>query len=507
MPNCPLAAPGPSLRSDLPSAVHTAEQVRAMDRHAIEQLHIPAYTLMMRAGVAALRVLREYWPNAQRLLILCGPGNNAGDGYVLARMARAQGMQVHVVALSAPEQLKCEALQAWQDFTAAGGMQHSWEPQCLEHAEVVVDAIFGTGLSRPLREEFAAPVRALNASGLPVLALDIPSGLHADDGRVLGCAVRAECTLSFVGLKLGYYLGEGPDYLGQLHFDALGVSRTPVTAAVARRIDIADLAQQLPPRRRSAHKGHHGHVLVVGGGPGMGGAVRLAGEAALRVGAGLVTVATSAANVMAINAARPELMCHGVDTAAALERLMMRAEVIAIGPGLGTDSWAGALLEKILTWEGLLVLDADALNLLAQQPRWRSDWILTPHPAEASRLLGISTEQVQNDRLRSAQALSERYGGTVVLKGANSVVFEVGEVPWLCDRGNPGMATAGMGDVLTGVVAGIAAQLAEPKAAARLGVMAHALAGDLAAAELGQRGLLAGDVIQRLPACVNLPCR
>jgi NAD(P)H-hydrate epimerase len=485
--------------------VHTAEQVRAMDRYAIEQLRIPAYTLMSRAGVAALRVLRECWPGAHRVLILCGPGNNGGDGYVLARLVRAQGARVHVVALSDPAQLKGEARQAWQDFTAAGGVQHRWDSQCLAGADVAVDAIFGTGLTRPLREEFATPIRELNASGVPVFALDIPSGLHSDNGHVLGCAVRALCTLSFVGLKLGYYLGEGPDHLGRLYFDALGVPETPTLVTAARRIETAAIARLLPPRHRSAHKGNHGHVLVIGGGPGMGGAVRLAGEAALRVGAGLVTVATCTANVAAINAARPELMCHGVDTAEALERLMLRTDVIAIGPGLGTDAWARTLLAKALSWQGPLVLDADALNLLAQQPSRRGDWILTPHPGESARLLGISTQEVQHDRLRAAHDLIERYGGTVVLKGANSVVLEAGELPWLCDRGNPGMGTAGMGDVLTGVVAGIAAQVTDSKAAARIGVLVHAQAGDHAAANLGQRGLLASDVIRYLPACVNLP--
>jgi NAD(P)H-hydrate epimerase len=385
-------------------------------------------------------------------------------------------------------------------------VHHGWDSQCLAGADVVVDAIFGTGLSRPLREEFATPIRELNASGLPVFALDIPSGLHSDDGRVLGCAVRAQCTLSFVGLKLGSYMGEGPDHLGRLYFDALGVPQIPTIATAAWRIDTAAIARLLPPRHRSAHKGNHGHVLVIGGGPGMGGAVRLAGEAALRVGAGLVTVATHATNVAAINAARPELMCHGADTAEALEPLMLRSDVIAIGPGLGTDAWARALLAKALTWQGSLVVDADALNLLAQQPSRREDWILTPHPGEAARLLGTSTQEVQNDRLRAAHDLSERYGGTVVLKGANSVVLHAGEeVPWLCDRGNPGMGTAGMGDVLTGVVAGVAAQLTDSKAAARVGVLVHAHAGDLAAAKLGQRGLLASDVISCLPACVNLP--
>lgn len=502
--------------SALPIAVHTAEQVRAMDRYAIEQLRIPAYTLMTRAGAAALRVLRTAWPKAQRVVILCGPGNNGGDGYVLARLARAQGMQVQVVALSDPAQLEGEAAQAWQDFVATGGTHSAWAGHCLEHADVLVDAIFGTGLSRPLSAAFAAPIGALNDSGLPVLALDVPSGLHSDDGRVLGCAVRAAHTLSFVGLKLGCYLGEGPDHVGSLHFDGLGVPEISAIDAVARRIDAADVAKLLPPRRRSAHKGEHGHVLVVGGGAGMGGAVRLAGEAALRVGAGLVTVATHSANVAAINAARPELMCHGVDNAQALERLIMRADVIAIGPGLGTDAWARTLLDRVSSTAHPLVVDADALNLLAQQPARRADWILTPHPGEAARLLVASTLEVQRDRLAAVHGICERYGGTVVLKGANTLVLEEGMpgaagLPWLCDGGNPGMGTAGMGDVLTGVIAGLAGQLlhspgADIKAAARVGVLVHAQAGDLAAAMLGQRGLLASDVLARLPACVNPPC-
>lgn len=495
--------PAVSHLDELPVAVHTAEQVRAMDRYAIEQLHIPAYTLMTRAGAAALRVLRQCWPDAHQVLVLCGPGNNGGDGYVLARLARAQGLQVKVMALSDPAQLKAEAAQAWRDFSAAGGICHAWDPRELAAADVVVDAIFGTGLSRPLHADLIETIRMLNASAIPVLALDIPSGLHSDDGRVLGAAVQARCTLSFVGLKLGYFLGAGPDHVGRLCFDSLGLPPITVVGTAGALIGPGEIARVLRPRARSGHKGDHGHVLIVGGGPGMGGAVRLTGEAALRVGAGLVTVATHLPNVAAINAARPELMCHGVDNAEALARLMMRADVLAIGPGLGMDAWARALLDQALTFEGPLVLDADALNLLAQQPARRSGWVLTPHPGEAARLLGISTQDVQRDRLGAARALVERYGGIVVLKGANTVVLGEGGVPWLCNRGNPGMGTAGMGDVLTGVVAGIAAQDPSNSSAARVGVLVHALAGDLAAQALGERGLMASDVLARLSACVN----
>jgi ADP-dependent NAD(P)H-hydrate dehydratase / NAD(P)H-hydrate epimerase len=499
-------------KGSLPVDVHTAAQVRAIDQHAIEQLHIPAYTLMTRAGTAALRLLQKRWPAAQCVLILCGPGNNGGDGYVLARSAREQGFAVEVVTLSEPAQLRGEARQAWQDWLAAGGSTRPWSRDCWTQADVVVDAIFGTGLSRPIAEHFVTAIVELNASGKPILALDIPSGLDADTGQVLAAAIRATCTLSLVGLKLGYYLGEGPDHIGQLCFDPLGVSAPTSIACGARRLDSRLLAGALPQRKRSAHKGSHGHVLIIGGAVGMGGAVRLGGEAALRVGAGLVTVATQPPNVAAINAARPELMCHGVQDVHELDHLMARADVIAIGPGLGTDAWARGLFDRVLGWKRTLILDADALNFLAQQPfasaatSERSNWILTPHPGEAARLLGVTTVEVQSHRLQSASALQDRYGGTVILKGANTLIVRHGELPWICDRGNPGMGTAGMGDVLTGVVAGIAAQVQVSDIAARVAVLVHAMAGDEAAASIGERGLLAGDLIARLPACVNPAC-
>jgi NAD(P)H-hydrate epimerase len=236
----------------------------------------------------------------------------------------------------------------------------------------------------------------------------------------------------------------------------------------------------------------------------MAGAARLAGEACLRSGAGLVTVATRAAHALAINAARPELMCHGVEDARALQPLLERARVVAIGPGLGQDAWARALLDTVFACERPLVLDADALNLLAGSPRRRDDWILTPHPGEAARLLGLDTGVVQGDRLGALARLSERYGGVIVLKGAGTLIGRAGEIPALCDRGNPGMASAGMGDVLTGTIAGLRAQTRNAWDAARVGVLAHALAGD-AAAQGGERGVIAGDVIARLPSCLNPP--
>jgi NAD(P)H-hydrate epimerase len=478
--------------------------VRALDRHAIDDLQIPSYTLMTRAGEAALGALRSCWPSAQRLAVVCGPGNNGGDGYVLARLARARRLEVVAVGLHESGRLQGDALRAHDEFVAAGGTVVDWQPQCLRGADVIVDAIFGVGLSRPVAGVAAQAIAAINQSDLPVLALDIPSGLHADTGEVLGVAVRAARTLAFIGLKLGFYLGEGPNCTGVVMFDPLelpaqALSHVDVAATL---IDEPAVAELLPPRRRTAHKGQQGSVLVIGGNIGMAGAARMAGEAALRAGAGLVTVATRNENVSAIVGARPELMCRGVTSAEEVAALIGRADVIALGPGLGQDEWAKTMFDAVLRSERRTVIDADALNLLANSPQRNPHWILTPHPGEAGRLLGKSAAEVQRDRLGAARAIALRYGCTVVLKGAGTLVVTDKACPAICDRGNPGMASAGMGDVLTGVIAGILAQSPDLAAAARVGVLVHALAGDMAARR-GERGLLATDLLTYLPTCVN----
>jgi len=483
-------------------ALYTAEQVRELDRRAIHELGIPGYELMTRAGHATLDALRALWPSTKSLAVLCGPGNNGGDGYVVARVARAQGMRVNVVATGDPQQMGGDARHAYEDFTAAGGRCQAWSTQALD-ADVVVDAIFGTGLARGLTADAAAIVHAANACGRPIVAVDIPSGLHADTGAVLGAAARANLTVTFIGRKVGCYLGAGPEHVGRLVCDDLDVPRETyaLQSPIARLLGDDDVAAALPRRPRAAHKGSHGHVLVIGGGPGMPGAARLAGEAALRAGAGLVTVAVHPENTGTV-AARPELMCVAARSAQDLSGALARASVVAIGPGLGQGDWGRSICAAALDSDLPLVVDADALNLLAAAPRRNDRWVLTPHPGEAARLLAVTGAAVQADRMAAVRALQERLGGHVVLKGAGSIVQSPGDVPRICDRGNPGMATGGMGDVLTGVIAGIAAQCGDLALAARAGVYVHAQAGDLAARR-GERGLLAGDVIEQVRACVN----
>lgn len=488
----------------LPLAVHTAAQVRALDRHAIDDLQIPSYTLMTQAGEAAAVALRSCWPSKQRIAVVCGPGNNGGDGYVLARLAQSMRIDVTVVSLSDTAQLRGDAKRAHDEFVATGGAVQPWTDGCLANAEVIVDAIFGTGLSRMLDAVMIERINAINERGLPILSLDIPSGLDSDTGAVWGAAIAAERTLSFIGLKLGFYLGDGPNHTGIVLFDDLDLppGATDFVPPSAFRIDEDFVAQLLPRRRRTAHKGQQGSVLVIGGGIGMAGAARMAGEAALRAGAGLVTVATWPENVASITASRPELMCRGVEGASDLAAMMERADVLAIGPGLGQNDWSRALLDITLESNKPTVIDADALNLLAHAPCSDANWILTPHPGEAGRLLGISTAEVQSNRLQSARELAKKFGGTVVLKGAGTLVVTGDSLPYICDQGNPGMASPGMGDVLTGVIAGLAAQTADLPGAARAGVLVHAMAGDMAARR-GERGLLATDLFGYLPTCVN----
>jgi hydroxyethylthiazole kinase-like uncharacterized protein yjeF len=490
----------------LPIALYSTAQVRALDAYAIETLGIPGYTLMKRAGESALRALRSRWPMAHRVVVVCGGGNNGGDGYVLARFAQAAGLTVTVAAASVPEHLHGDARRAYEDLRISDGRVLPFAPALLSQGEVIVDALLGTGLRDGVRADTARVIHAINAAERPVLALDVPSGLDSDAGVALGETVRADVTITFVGLKTGLFVGDGPQYGGAIVFDDLELAAPPTSQFAPRltRIVEAEIHQALPRRARAANKGDFGRVLIVGSGSGMPGAVRLAGEACLRAGAGLTTVAVAPENVAAIAAGRPELICVALTGEAALADALARADVVAIGPGLGRSAWARSALQMVLGAGKPLVVDADALNLLAEQGAApREDWILTPHPGEAGRLLGVSAGEIQRERLASLGRLIERYRGTVVLKGAGTLVGAAGRTPGLCERGNPGMASGGMGDVLTGAIAGILAQCRDPWAAARVGVLVHAMAGD-AAARGGERGLLAGDVARELHHFVNL---
>jgi len=490
-------------KPQLPAMLYRAEQIRAMDRYAIDQLGIPGIELMRRAGMAAFAALRTHWPAVRTLSVVCGSGNNGGDGYVMAHRALEEGLDVRVYAVAPLSTLRGDALLACQDYQAAGGTIIEFVPAAFEGAEVVVDALLGTGLDREVLGLYAEVIRAINRFDGGVIALDIPSGLHADSGCVMGVAVRAAVTVTFIGLKQGLFTGEGLEHCGEVVFDDLDTPAAVHHCVAPTALLMPRWQRGLPRRICSAHKGHFGHVLVVGGEAGFSGAARLAAEAAARVGAGLVSIATRSGHATLMNLARPELMCHGVETPAELHPLLVRASVVAMGPGLGQSAWAGMLFAEVLASGRPLVVDADALNLLARNPMRRNDWILTPHPGEAARLLQTTSTAIQRDRFAAITALVERFGGTVVLKGSGTLVLsEAGLPPAVCPLGNPGMASGGMGDVLTGVIAGLLAQGLQPAEAAATGARLHGAAGDLAATD-GERGLLAADLMGPLRLLVN----
>ncbi|MEO8998374.1 MAG: NAD(P)H-hydrate dehydratase [Rhodanobacter sp.] len=480
--------------------LHTVEQLRVMEGAALAELGISGHELMRRAASAALNSLRRHWPQLRQICIHCGPGNNGGDGFLLGVLAREAGLQVELVALSATAQGDAAlARAAWE---AGSGKVQLWDTDgALPAAELHVDALYGIGLNRAPGPAVARLIAQINHRGRPVLALDVPSGLNADSGDCPGVAIRADVTVIFIAGKRGLHTGRAADHVGVLELATLGVpdsvyANTPPDARLL-------VAEVLPPRARYANKGDNGHVLVIGGEHGMAGAARLAGESALRAGAGLVSVATRAEHISALNAARPELMAHAVDGPQALAPLLERASVLALGPGLGQAAWGHALWLTALDTNKPLVLDADGLNLLAREPRqFTVPVVMTPHPGEAARLLGVSTREIERDRFAAARGLAKRYAAIVVLKGAGSLIADPDGRLDVCPWGNPGMASGGMGDLLTGIVAALLAQGCSAWQAACLGVGLHARAGDRAAQQ-GERGILASDLLAPLRVLGN----
>jgi ADP-dependent NAD(P)H-hydrate dehydratase / NAD(P)H-hydrate epimerase len=493
---------------EFPQMLHDAAGVRELDRRAIEEAGIAGETLMIRAGEAAFRRLQSHWPDCRQPAIVCGAGNNGGDGYVVALLALRAGLHPQVYATLAPAELKGDA-RTMADRALADGVPvtvlSQTRPDFSDH-DLIVDGLLGTGLSGPVRPGQSVLIDTINRAGLPVLALDIPSGLSADTGAELGIAVRADVTVTFVGMKRGLLTGAGPALCGELYFDDLAIPPAIAASLSAdcRRVLLADLPAVLPRRRRDAHKGDHGHVLIVGGDHGYAGAVLLAAEAAARSGAGLTSVATRAAHVAALVSRRPEIMVRAAEQAADLEPLLQRASVVVCGPGLGQDDWGLSLLGKVLRSGLPMVLDADALNLIARhQLQWSSPAVLTPHPGEAARLLGSDSATLQADRFAAVRALTQRYQAAVLLKGPGTLIAAGDGPVALVNAGNPGMASGGMGDVLSGVIGALLGQGLNGYDAARFGALVHALAADRAVLHQGERGLLAADLMPHLRRLLN----
>jgi NAD(P)H-hydrate epimerase len=488
--------------------LYSVDQVRELDRVAIQDRGIPGIKLMKRAGQAVFSALLRKWPSPSKITVYCGSGNNGGDGYIVAALAKGRGIAVEVVQVAPVAKLSGDARRAYE-FAVDEGVAMTALPENIQSVPVpdngvIVDALLGTGLTGEVREPFAQVIDAINLSGLPVVAVDIPSGVCGDSGHIFGRALRCQMTVTFIGRKRGLYTGSAPAYCGEKLFDDLAVPKDIYAAlsAPSRLLDWKRLSARLPGRAADAHKGLFGHVLCVGGDHGVGGAVAMAAEAALRTGAGLVSVATRPEHVSALIVRCPEIMAVGVGSGQELEPLLEKASVLVIGPGLGRSPWSEQLLQKALASGLPMVLDADGLNMLSEGRIGGgadlSRTVMTPHPGEAARLLRVDNSDIQRDRFAAVTALQQKFAATVLLKGAGTLIAAGEDVVSVCPYGNPGMAVGGMGDVLSGVIGALLAQGLPPREAAESGACLHGLAADDDVAASGQIGLCATDLMPLL---------
>lgn len=493
----------------LPDKLYTVDSIVQLEQIAINQFGISGYTLMQRAGEAIFSVIQEKYPQCKNILLLCGAGNNAGDGYVVARLAKQAGYQVCVVSLIDTAMLTGEASLAYRDWLTIGNNEAT-DTAFINSADIIVDALLGTGLKRDVSGEWGQWIKAVNNSIKPVISVDIPSGLIADTGVIAGHAVEADVSLSFIGLKQGMFTAQAKDVCGEILFNDLGVPgsaylQVDCEAHLLKEINYA----LLPKRKASSNKGCFGHVLIVGANVGMPGAVILSAKAALRTGAGLVTIITVSENLAAISCAVPEAMIKICDVDSMAEvfttALLNSVTHIAIGMGLGQDGWSLAVLHYCISVNKPMLIDADALNLIAQNKvEMHAALVITPHPGEAARLLSqkvsLNSADIQHNRFDAVKKLQRLFNNSencvVVLKGSGTLVFD-GEVLTVCSKGNAAMAAPGMGDVLSGIISALLAQGINTSDAVQLGVCLHAAAAEFAI-KGKTRGLLASDVVHAL---------
>lgn len=485
--------------------LYTNSQIRELEALVISEEVDTEDGLMEKAGCAAFNKLNDTWPDARRIAIICGKGNNAGDGFVVARLAKEAGYDVMVYTICDVTEYRGAALAACNKAYDLGVPFTLYQSEMCFCADVIVDGLLGSGLNGEVKEPFSTCIEAINAAGAPVFALDVPSGIDVDTGSLLGVAVQAQVTMTFIGYKQGLFTHSARAMCGEVFLDDLSIPKELIAKAEhsGELLTWDDIKPLLPRRARDAYKGDYGHVCVIGGDYGMGGAVRMAAEAAMRIGAGLVTVATRPEHISVVSGMRPEAMCHRCCNGDDLRDILERCTTIVIGPGLGKTEWAQELLSVVLESELPKVLDADALNILSDAPRPCDNWVLTPHPGEAARLLHCGTGDVQNNRFVAARELQHQYDGVIVLKGSGTIIDGPSDIPYVCSAGNPGMATGGMGDILSGMIGGLLAQGLELERAAEAGVFIHAKAADKAAQAQGERGLLATDVLHYLPELIN----
>lgn len=495
--------------SSLSQKVFLAQQVRQHEEEAAETCGYHMDMLMQRAGQGIFRHLKANFPYAHNVLVIVGAGNNAGDGYVVATLAKSFGWQVTVAALNPDKTLSGDAHTAQDAWFKEGGSIKHWQEVEFASYDVIVDGILGTGLTGQVRDDARELINAVNDASLPVLSIDVPSGLNADTGVPLGVSIKADCTVTVVAQKAGLLTGQGKSYCGKLIYDDLDIAEAfnAIATPIACKVSYVDLPE-LGKREPNAHKGHFGRLLTVGANSGMPGSLRLTSEAALRTGAALVRAYCHTDSRLPISMGRPELMIASEQ----LDKQLDWSSCLAIGPGLGTDKWATDVFSQLMAHlesnQKACVIDADGLNLLADSSRSSRTLlstklsVITPHPGEAARLLHCSVSDIENDRLNAAQTLAKKYNAVAVLKGAGTIISN-GEQSWICADGNPGMATAGMGDTLTGIIGGFISQGMSATQGAIYGVCLHAHAADNLAQQYGQRGMLASDLFEPLRELVN----
>lgn len=491
------------LSTSIPQHAYDAEMVKNNEGIIAEQKGLSLYQLMELAGKSAFELFEQQWPSARTILIVCGSGNNAGDGFVFARLARQLGFHIYVHTLANIDEYQGDAAIACEHFIDSGGSFHKINEIDFKRVDVIVDAILGTGVVGDVRENYAYMINFINKLQQPILSLDLPSGLQADTGQVLGCCIVAEISVTFIAVKKGMLTGQAKAYCGDIYLAGLGIQQH-FSEAISSSVYLNSEQYLTPLAKRSpvSHKGHSGRVLVVAGNKGMPGAARLASEAVLRCGAGLVSLVCHQDSQVIVAATRPELML--LDAQQLLdenEQSISKSDVILIGPGLGRDAWAKQCFATIMASDKAMVVDADALNLLAKQPSYRDNWVLTPHPGEAARLLNCSIKAVEQNRFAAVRAIALKYGGVCVLKGAGTLVSDGADVV-VNLTGNAGMASGGMGDVLAGIITTLSLQLNNMFAASCYGVYLHGKAGDIAA-KGGEKGLLASDLLPVIRQLVN----
>jgi ADP-dependent NAD(P)H-hydrate dehydratase / NAD(P)H-hydrate epimerase len=504
----------------------TGTQMQALDRRTITEAQVPSLVLMERAGTGVSTFLQDRFSplRGKTVTILCGKGNNGGDGFVVARLLRQHHVKVTVLLLAPVGDLSRDAAIMYRRWIRVAGKSSSRPFRSSEQAgamlassDFIVDALLGTGLSTDVTGIYRDAIRLMNSVGRPVIAVDMPSGIHADNGALLGEAVHATATITFGLPKLGLYVGAGIDHAGTIHVIDIGIPPAYVEAVNSRTLVVTRelVAKAIPARQASAHKGTFGHAGIIAGSVGKTGAAALAARAALRIGAGLVTVGTASSVNDVLEAKLLEAMTVPLPETKArtlarsgLDRVLafMRARTaLAIGPGLSTHPETVELVQSLMKHvDRPSVLDADALNALASRASLLTECkippILTPHPGEMARLeVDATSQSVNADRLGTARRFARERGVFVVLKGARTVIGRPDGLLAICPTGNPGMATAGTGDVLTGMIVGLLAQAVPAWEAACAATYLHGLAGDLAAQQLGQAGMLAGDLIDHIP--------